>query len=88
MNSLLAIGRPVTGSVNFFYRDTDDHGTWYLPAALNVPGIDGDYTQVGTLNRQREIMFDNAQGDPLFPDPKFKTLDLADGGSSFRPAPF
>lgn len=67
------------GSLNFFHRVTDDHGTWYLPAALNVPGIDGSYTQVGTLNRQREIMFDNAQGDPAFSDPKFKTLDLGDG---------
>lgn len=67
------------GSVNLYHRVTDDHGTWYLNAALNVPGIDGGYTQVGTLNRQREIMFDNNQGDPLFLDPKFKTLDLADG---------
>ena len=67
------------GSVNLYHRVTDDHGTWYLPAALGVPGVDAGYTQVGTLNRQREIMFDNAQGDAAFPDPKFKTLDLADG---------
>jgi len=67
------------GSVNVYYRKTDDHGTWYLPAALNVPGIDGDYTQVGTLNRQREITFDNNFGDASFPNPKTKTLDLGEG---------
>lgn len=72
------------GTINFYHRDTDDHGTWYLPAALNVPGIDGDYTQVGTLNRQRQIIFG--------PDAETKTLDLGDGrgwdgsvtGASFR----
>ncbi len=67
------------GSLSFYHRQTGDHGTWYLPAALNVPGIDGDYTQIGTLNRQREILFDNDFGDPDFPDPKRKTLDLGEG---------
>lgn len=67
------------GSINVYHRNTDDHGTWYLPAALNVPGIDGSYTQVGTLNRQREILYDNNFGDPTFPDPKVKTLDLGEG---------
>ncbi len=67
------------GSLSFYHRRTDDHGTWYLPAALNVPGIDGDYTQIGTLNRQREITFDNNFGDPDFPDPKRRTIDLGEG---------
>ncbi|MFQ5548446.1 MAG: TonB-dependent receptor [Woeseia sp.] len=67
------------GSINVYHRVTDDHGTWYLPVALNVPGVDGGYNQVGVLSRQRQIMFDNDFGDPAFPDPKVKTLDLADG---------
>ncbi len=45
------------GSVNLFHRETDDHGTWYLPVALNVPGVDAGYNQLGTLNRQRQIMY-------------------------------
>lgn len=60
------------GSVNLYTRMTDDHGTWYLPAALNVPGIDASYTQVGTLNRQRQIMFGSS-------DPQVETLDLGEG---------
>ncbi|MFQ5634053.1 MAG: TonB-dependent receptor [Gammaproteobacteria bacterium] len=60
-----------SGTVNVYHRNTDDHGTWYLPAALNVPGIDGEYTQVGTLNRQREIIFG--------PNNETRTLDLGDG---------
>lgn len=67
------------GSLSFYHRQTDDHGTWYLPAALNVPGIDGEYTQVGTLNRQREILYANDGGDPAFPAPERKTLDLGEG---------
>lgn len=60
------------GSVNVYSRVTDDHGTWYLPAALNVPGIDASYTQVGTLNRQRQIMYGSS-------DPQVETLDLGEG---------
>ncbi|MCB1053359.1 MAG: TonB-dependent receptor [Acidobacteria bacterium] len=67
------------GKINIFHRDTDDHGTWYLPAALNVPGVDSSYTQVGTLNRQMEITYDNNGGDPNFPNPQSKTLDLGEG---------
>jgi len=59
------------GTVNVYHRRTNDFGTWYLPAALNVPGLDGDYTQVGTLNRKRQIIFG--------PDNQTKTLDLGDG---------
>ena len=59
------------GSVNLFHRQTDDHGTWYLPVALNVPGIGNDYNQIGTQNRQRRILFG--------PDNEAKTLDLGEG---------
>jgi outer membrane receptor protein involved in Fe transport len=67
------------GSINVFHRQTDDHGTWYLPVALNVPGVDAEYNQIGALNRQRRILFANDQGDAAFPDPSAKTVDLADG---------
>ena len=45
------------GSINLFHRQTDDHGTWYLPVALNVPGVDNEYNQIGHQNRQRTILF-------------------------------
>ena len=67
------------GSINVFHRQTDDNGTWYLPVALNVPGVDAEYNQIGALNRQRRILFANDQGDAAFPDPSAKTVDLADG---------
>ncbi|HSG66457.1 MAG TPA: TonB-dependent receptor plug domain-containing protein, partial [Gammaproteobacteria bacterium] len=47
------------GTINFFHRDTDDHGTWYLPVALNVPGVDNEYNQIGTMNRRRSILTNN-----------------------------
>ncbi|MDH5622042.1 MAG: TonB-dependent receptor [Gammaproteobacteria bacterium] len=59
------------GSINLFHRSTDDHGTWYLPVALNVPGVDNGYNQIGTLNRQREIQFG--------PNGETKTVNLGDG---------
>ena len=43
------------GEMNFYTRQTDDHGAWYLPTPLNVDGIDAKYTQLGTLNRQATI---------------------------------
>ncbi|MBB1340751.1 TonB-dependent receptor [Pseudoalteromonas sp. SR45-6] len=43
------------GEMNFYTRQTDDHGAWYLPTPLNVNGIDAEYTQLGTLNRQATI---------------------------------
>ena len=36
------------GKVNVFYRQTDDYGQWYLPVALNVPGVDAGYNQLGS----------------------------------------
>ncbi|HEX2138270.1 MAG TPA: TonB-dependent receptor plug domain-containing protein, partial [Woeseiaceae bacterium] len=68
------------GTINVYHRNTDDHGTWYLPVALNVPGVDAEYNQLGTLNRQREITFDNNNGaDPGSPEEKTSTLDLGEG---------
>jgi hypothetical protein len=45
------------GSINLFHRATDDQGQWYLPVALNVPGVDAGYNQLGAMNRQRQIRF-------------------------------
>ncbi len=59
------------GSLSFYHRATDDHGTWYLPSALNVDSIDNAYTQHGTLNRQRVIQYG--------PNNEERSVDLADG---------
>ncbi len=59
------------GTINVFHRSTDDFGTWYLPVALNVPGIDAEYNQLGTLNRQRQIAFG--------PNGETKSVNLGDG---------
>ncbi|MDX1515309.1 MAG: TonB-dependent receptor [Woeseiaceae bacterium] len=82
------------GTVNIFHRQTDDFGQWYLPVALNVPGVDAEYNQMGPLNRQRQITFDNATdadndmdgnpdfpngGDPAAPNPVQRTVDLGEG---------
>src|SRR5690606_38270955 len=61
------------------------YGQWYLPVALNVPGVDAEYNQLGAMNRFRQIMTDNASaafpngGDSSAPNPTIKTLDLAEG---------
>ena len=67
------------GTINFFHRQTDDSGTWYLPVALNVPGIDNGSNQIGSMNRQRGIMYANNFGDPAFPNPSQHTADLGEG---------
>jgi iron complex outermembrane receptor protein len=58
------------GELSVYHRATDDHGTWYLPGALNVPGVDNTYIQNGTLNRKQTIMLSN--GDS-------RNVDMADG---------
>lgn len=58
------------GSVNVFYRNTDDSGTWYLPSALSVPGVDSEYNQIGTMNRQRQVT--------VGPNAEPRTLDLGE----------
>jgi len=45
------------GKINFYTRQTDDHGVWYLPTPLNVEGVDNKFTQIGTLNRQASIQY-------------------------------
>ena len=67
------------GTINLFHRQTDDHGTWYLPVALNVPGIDNGSNQIGSMNRQRGIKFANDFGDPAFANPSERTVDLGEG---------
>ena len=67
------------GTINVFHRATDDHGQWYLPVALNVPGVDSSYSQLGPLNRQRLILFANNFGDAAFPNPTSATINLGDG---------
>lgn len=59
------------GKISAYHRTTDDHGTWYLPAALNVPGVDASYVQNGTLNRQQTIIA-GANNEE-------RQVDLADG---------
>ena len=59
------------GSIGVYHRATDDQGTWYLPVALNVPGVDNEYTQHGTFNRQRVIQFG--------PNNEERNVDLGDG---------
>ena len=68
------------GTINLFHRQTDDHGTWYLPVALNVPGIDNGSNQIGSMNRQRRILYANNSNDAAFVGaPTEATVDLADG---------
>lgn len=73
------------GKINLFYRQTDDYGQWYLPVALNVPGVDAGYNQLGSRNRLQQIITNNAGpgfangGDPAAANPTIKTLDLDDG---------
>jgi outer membrane receptor protein involved in Fe transport len=43
------------GEINFYTRQTDDTGVWYLPTPLNVDGVDAEYTQIGPLNRQARV---------------------------------
>jgi len=59
------------GTINVFHRVTDDHGQWYLPSPLNVPGVDAEYSQLGPLNRQRRIVYGPANDN--------KTVDLGEG---------
>ncbi len=59
------------GSINFYTRQTDDHGVWYLPTPLNVDGVDNTYTQIGPNNRQATIQFG--------PDGESRSVDFGDG---------
>ena len=60
------------GKLSIWSRATDDHGAWYLPFAVNVPGIDkGTYTQLGNYSRYADLQVD-ANGD-------HRLFDLANG---------
>jgi outer membrane cobalamin receptor len=45
------------GKINLYTRQTDDYGVWYLPSPINVAGVDNQYTQIGTKNRQASIQY-------------------------------
>lgn len=55
------------GKANIFHRSTDDHGTWYLPVALDVNGVttglDAEYTQVGPRNRRVQVPITGTDGN-------------------------
>ena len=54
------------GEINLYSRQTDDHGTWYLPTPLDVKGIDAEYTQIGTNNRQANVYFGADNDSKIF----------------------
>lgn len=59
------------GKVNLYGRYTDDHGAWYLPIPINVPGVDlGTFTQLGNYSRYATL--------PTGPN-QTSTFDLARG---------
>ena len=49
-----------TGDINLFARVTDDTGQWLLPFALNTGNDAGEFTQLGTATRFREITTNTA----------------------------
>ena len=59
------------GKINLYTRQTDDHGVWYLPAPINAPGVDNEYVQIGTNNRQATIQYG--------PDNTSEAFDFGDG---------
>ena len=60
------------GKLNVYSRVTDDHGEWYLPFAINVPGVDlGTFNELGNASRYATLQI-NANGDK-------QTFDLAHG---------
>lgn len=50
------------GEINVFSRVTDDHGQWYLPMCLNCGHDEGNFSQLGTATRFRELRT-SASGD-------------------------
>lgn len=59
------------GKLNLYARYTDDHGAWYLPIPINVPGIDlGTFTELGNYSRYATLATGPGQT---------RTYDLADG---------
>jgi len=51
------------GQLNVFARYTDDHGEWFLPFAVDVPGIDaGTYNQLSKYTRFATIIAPGSAG--------------------------
>jgi len=51
------------GKLNVFGRYTDDHGEWFLPFAVDVPGIDaGTYNQMSKYSRYVTIVTPGSAG--------------------------
>jgi len=59
------------GKFNVYTRQTDDSGVWYLPAPFGVDGVDNNYNQIGTKNRQATIQYG--------PDGTSETFDFGEG---------
>lgn len=59
------------GKINIYARQTDDHGQWILPMALNTGNDLGEFAQLGNATRFRELQV-NAAGDT-------KIFDFANG---------
>ena len=70
------------GKANIFHRSTDDHGTWYLPVALDVDGIktglDASYTQVGQANRLVLVPISGADGEGGS-ETRWESFDMGEG---------
>ena len=59
------------GKLNLYARYTDDHGAWYLPIPINVPGVNlGTFTELGNYSRFATL--------PTGPG-QTRTFDLARG---------
>ncbi|HXI87330.1 MAG TPA: TonB-dependent receptor, partial [Parvularculaceae bacterium] len=59
------------GKLDIWARQTDDHGQWILPMALNTGNDLGTFAQLGNFTRFRELQID-AAGD-------MKTFDFSKG---------
>ncbi len=63
------------GKAGFYLRDTDDHGTWYLPGASTLPA---DYTQVGPSNRKVLVPISQADGSGGS-ETEWQSFDMGEG---------
>lgn len=59
------------GEISLFSRTTDDHGQWYLPFCQNCGHSLGEFSQLGTATRIREIQ--------ISPGGDTKVYDFAKG---------
>src|SRR5690606_4588367 len=71
-----------SGQAHILHRSTDDHGTWYLPVALDVhrvtTGLDAEYTQVGPANRQVLVPINRADGQDASTT-QWESFDMGEG---------